>query len=424
MISSMSSSRCDLVLTDVTLSDGRVADISIRDGLVCHTGAPLPAEQIISCRGMTVLPGAVDMHVHLRGGIQREKEDWDSGSMSAIAGGVTVVVDQPNTIPPLTTPEAFRNRVAEAGRNSLCSFAINAGVTSGTDLSALWREGAMAFGEIFAAPSSYGETLSPEEFSAALSGIGRLGGLATIHAEEAGPARPEGLADHDRNRPPRGETETVRAIVQSHGKITRLHFCHLSVAGSLAVAGTASVEVAPHHLFLSIEESIGNDTLRKVNPPIRSEREREQLWGVWDRIDVIASDHAPHTLREKDVPFDEAPSGIPGVETMLPLLVARVREGRISRVSLMEKTSWRPADILGIPRAGFLPGERADFALFGREVTTVSVDDLHSRAGWTPYEGFPAVFPEQVILGGAPVYQDGEFHETAPRWFPGRGYYP
>jgi dihydroorotase len=424
MISSMSGSRCDMVLADVTLPDGRVADLSIRDGLVCHTGAPLPAEQIISCRGMTVLPGGVDMHVHLRGGIQREKEDWESGSMSAIAGGVTVVIDQPNTIPPLTTPDAFRSRVAEAGRNSRCSFAINAGVTSGTDLPALWREGAMAFGEIFAAPSSYGEGLSREDLSAALSRIGRLGGLATIHAEEAGTAVPGTLADHNRNRPPRGETETVRSIVQSHGLSARLHFCHLSVSSSVTAAGTASVEVTPHHLFLSIEQSIGTDTLRKVNPPIRGEREREQLVRMWDRIDVIASDHAPHTLREKDVPFGDAPSGIPGVETMLPLLVAWMKEGRISRASLMEKTSWRPADILGIPRAGFMPGERADFALYGDEIAEISVDDLHSRAGWTPYEGFPAVFPEQVILGGAPAYEDGEFHETAPLWFPGRGYYP
>ncbi len=418
------SSRCDLVLAEMILPDGRVADISIRNGVVVHCGAPLPAEQVISCRGMTVLPGGVDMHVHLRGGIQREKEDWESGSMSALAGGVTVVVDQPNTVPPLTTLEAFRKRVAEAGRSSICSFAINAGVAPGANLAALWREGAMAFGEIFAAPSSYGEGLSPEDLSSALSGIGKLGALATIHAEVAGPARPDDLAGHDRNRPRDGETETVRAIYRKYGKDTRLHFCHLSGAGSIAAAGFATVEVTPHHLFLSIGQSIPDDPLRKVNPPIRSEEERRQLWGMWDRIDVIASDHAPHTLREKNVPFGEAPSGIPGVETMLPLLVARMKEGGLSRVSLMEKTSWRPAEILGIPRAGFLPGERADFALYGGEVTAVSIDDLHSRAGWTPYEGFPAVFPDQVILGGSPAYRDGEFHETEPRWFTGRGYHP
>jgi dihydroorotase len=418
------SSRCDLVLAAVTLPDGRVADISIRDGLVCHTGAPLPAEEVISCRGMTVLPGAVDMHVHLRGGIQREKEDWESGTTSALAGGVTVVVDQPNTIPPLTSAETFRKRVAEAGRDSCCNFAINAGIAQGTDPVALWKAGATAFGEIFAAPSSYGDALSPGDLSAALGTIGNLGGLATIHAEEAGSGKPDDLAGHDRIRPVAGEIRTVRAIVQAHGEHTRLHFCHLSSAGAVAAAGPASVEVTPHHLFLSIDKSIPDDTLRKVNPPIRTEQERRDLWRMWDRIDVIASDHAPHTLREKNVPFADAPSGIPGVETMVPLLVALLNEGRISRASLIEKTSSRPADILGIPRAGFLPGERADFALYRGEVTAVSVDDLHSRAGWTPYEGFPAVFPSRVILGGVSTYSDGEFHEAAPRWFPGRGYHP
>ena len=418
------SSRCDLVLADVTLPDGRVADVSIREGNVRHTGAPLPAEQVISCRGLVVLPGAVDMHVHFRGGIQREKEDWESGTMSALAGGVTVVVDQPNTVPPLTSPEAFRNRVAEAGRNSLCNFAINAGVAQGTDLIALWREGAMAFGEIFMAPSSYGEPLSPPALSAALSAIGRLGALATIHAEKAGPARPDDLAGHDLNRPAKGETEAVREVARAYGEHTRLHFCHLSAAGSVIAAGSSSREVTPHHLFLSVDQSIPGDTLRKVNPPIRSEKERRDLWRMWERIDVIASDQAPHTLREKNVPFRDAPSGIPGVETMLPLLLARMKEGLFSPASLIEKTSWRPSDLLGIPRAGFLPGERADFALYGDEVIAISADDLHSRAGWTPYEGFPAVFPSQVILGGAPAYREGEFIEAAPRWFPGRGYHP
>ncbi len=418
------SSRCDLVLSDVTLPGGRVADVSIREGLVQHTGAPLPAEQVIPCRGLVVLPGAVDIHVHFRGGIQREKEDWESGSMSALAGGATVVVDQPNTIPPLTTPEAFRDRVSEAGRMSLCSFAINAGVAQGTDFVALWQKGAAAFGEIFAAPSSYGEALSPHTLSSALSAIGRLGAPATIHAEKAGPAQADDLAGHDLNRPADGEAETVREIAGAHGGFTRLHFCHLSAARSIAAAGSSSLEVTPHHLFLSVEQSIPDDTLRKVNPPIRSEKERRDLWHMWDRIDVIASDHAPHTLREKNVPFRDAPSGIPGVETMLPLLVARMKEGVFSPVSLMEKTSWRPSDLLGIPRAGFRPGERADFALYGEEIVPVSVDDLHSRAGWTPYEGFPAVFPSIVILGGTPAFREGEFFEAAPRWFPGRGYHP
>ena len=124
------------------------------------------------------------MHVHMRGGPQSAKEDWESGSKSALAGGVTVVVDQPNTIPPLTTPDTFRARVLEAKENSFCHFAINSGVTHDTPLPAMWSAGAMAFGEVFFAPSSYGEAVTPQELATALDQIHSLGGLATIHAEE------------------------------------------------------------------------------------------------------------------------------------------------------------------------------------------------------------------------------------------------
>ena len=415
---------CDLVLTDVKLPDGRVVDLSIRDGRVCHAGSPLVSERTISCRGRTVIPAAVDMHVHMRGGIQREKEDWESGSMGAIAGGVTVVVDQPNTLPPLITSEAFRARVAEASRDSRCNFAVNAGVRPGTDLAALWHQGAMAFGEIFTAQSSYGEEISQEDLCQALREIGKIGGLATIHAEDVAPGVPNDLASHNTIRSSSGETNTVRTLVISYGRENRLHFCHLSTADSVAAAGESTVEVTPQHLFLSIEQSINDDPLRKVNPPLRHEWERKKLWSMWDRIDVIASDHAPHTFREKNVPFGQAPSGIPGVETMVPLLFTEYMKGRIHLLSLIEKTSWRPAEILGIPRAGFHSGERADFSVFGDTSIPISPDDLNSRAGWTPFEGFPAVFPDLVIMGGVPIYLKGEFLEASPRWYPGRGYNP
>jgi hypothetical protein len=141
---------------------------------------------------------------------------------------------------------------------------------------------------------------------------------------------------------------------------------------------------------------------REFNSTVH-EWERKRLWTLWDRIDVIASDHAPHTIEEKNVLFRHAPSGIPGVETMIPLLFNEYLKGRINLLSIIEKTSWIPADILGIPRAGFLPGERADFTLLGDKPIPISADDLNSRAGWTPFEGFPAIFPEVVIMVGGVV---------------------
>jgi dihydroorotase len=412
-----------LVLKNVTLPDGRAADITVRDGLVAHTGAGGPADRTIDCTGLMVLPAAVDMHVHMRGGAQSGKEDWESGSRSAIAGGVTVVVDQPNTLPPIATPDALRDRVLDARNHSLCHFAINSSVTHDTQFKAMWSTGALAFGETFFAPSSYGTAITPGELSAALARIHACGALATIHAEEIGAGPDESLASHAQVRPVAGEVRAVRAVHACNAAGCRLHFCHLSSRESIDAA-TASVEVTPHHLFLSYEQFGPNDTLGKVNPPLRSNRERRDLWAAWDRIDVIASDHAPHTRAEKDAPFPVAPSGIPGVETMLPLLMAEVLAKRIAIPDLIRKTSATPAALLGIPPAGFAPGDRADFALYRPEAVRIDPERLHSRCGYSPFAGLPAVFPDRVVMGGTVVYEEGAFSPGSPHWFAGKGWHP
>jgi dihydroorotase len=412
-----------LVLRNVTLPSGRIADITLADGRVTHVGACSTAADCLDCAGLLVLPAAIDMHVHMRGGSQSAKEDWKSGSMSALAGGVTVVVDQPNTIPPITTPELLGERVADARTNSWCNFAINSSVTAKTDLRAMWRAGAMAFGETFFAPSSYGDAIGDAVLSRAMERIHEVGGLLTIHAEEVSGIPDTGLSSHDLNRSPEGEIQAVKTVCRLNNAGCRLHFCHLSSKRSIDAA-SATVEVTPHHLFLSLEDFEDKDPYGKVNPPLRTEKERKQLWGRWDRIDIIASDHAPHTLREKTQDFSDAPSGIPGVETLLPLLLARVLDGKISLQSVIEKTSYKPAELLGIPRAGFSVGDRADFALYGRIPTPITAEILHSKCGWTPFEGHFALFPTMVVMGGKIVFQEGEFFRADPRWFSGKGFSP
>jgi len=414
-----------LVLKNVSLPDGRVADIAVARGRVLHTGAGGNAGRVIDCTGLFVLPGAVDMHVHLRGGPQSAKEDWESGTKSALAGGVTVVVDQPNTVPPVTTPDTLRARVLDAKEHAFCNFAINSGVTPETPLSAMWSAGAMAFGETFFAPSSYGEAVTVQELSAALRRIHALGGLATIHAEEVRPGPDTTLESHAGIRSPEGELRAVHAVLQANTAGCRLHFCHMSTGASAEQASAgASIEATPHHLFLSREEFGVDSAFAKVNPPLRSERERKELFSRWKRIDVVASDHAPHTRAEKQQPFPEAPSGVPGVETMVPLLLAAVLEKRIGLPDVIAKTSSNPAAILGIPPAGFSPGLRADFALFPKDAVRIDAGTLHSRCGWTPFEGMRGVFPSHVIMDGLVVYENGEFFRKNPSWIPGRGYTP
>jgi dihydroorotase len=332
-------------------------------------------------------------------------------------------VDQPNTIPPLTTPDTFRARVLEAKEKSLCHFGINSSVSHAVPLPAMWSAGAMAFGEVFFAPSSYGEAVTPQDLTTALDQIHTLGGLATLHAEEVIPGPDTTLESHAQVRSPMGELRAVLAVHRANTAGCRLHFCHMSTGVSIDSA-TGSVEATPHHLFLSHDMFGQTDAFAKVNPPLRSERERKELLSRWDRIDVVASDHAPHTPPDKNLPFSEAPSGVPGVETTLPLLLAAVLEKRFSLADVIAKTSSNPAAILGIPPAGFAPGRRADFALFKKKAVRIEADNLHSRCGWTPFEGMMGVFPSQVIMDGTVVYKEGEFFRATPSWIPGKGYFP
>jgi dihydroorotase len=415
----------DLLLKNVRLPEGRSVDITVSRGLVVHAGAGGKAGETIDCSGLLILPGGVDMHVHMRGGSREaQKEDWRAGSRAALAGGVTLVIDQPNTDPPLTTVEAFRARVREAERDSLCHFGVNAGAVPGAPLSDLWRSGAMAFGELFLSPSTGGREVSPEGMRGLLREIHALGALATIHAEEAQHGRASDLVSHGEIRPMEGEIRAVDKVKGMAPTGMRLHFCHLSTADAVSAAVPCSSEVTPHHLLLSQEDFRGDDPRGKVNPPLRRAADRDRLFSAWDGISVLASDHAPHTREEKSVDFSSAPAGMPGVETMIPLLLPKVLSREITPASLIAKTSANPCSILGIPAPGFSPGDRADFALYPKEVTTIQPEHLHSRCGWTPFEGMGAVFPETVILGGGIVFQAGDFTRGENRWFPGRGYIP
>jgi dihydroorotase len=415
----------DLLLKNVRLPEGRIVDISVAEGLVVHAGAGARADETIDCSDLLVLPGGVDMHVHMRGGSRESrKEDWGTGSRAALAGGVTFVVDQPNTVPPLTTVKAFRARMKEAERDSLCHFALNAGVAPDAPLRELYRSGAMAFGEIFLAPSTGAREIPAEGIGGVLAEIHAMGAPATIHAEGVKEIPVSDLASHGMSRPPEGEVRAIREVKGIAPEGIRLHFCHLSTADAVSACSPYTSEATPHHLLLSQEDFRAEDPRGKVNPPLRNAADRQKILSAWDRVTVLASDHAPHTREEKAVEFSRAPAGMPGVETMIPLLVPRMLSGEITSASLIEKSSANPARILGIPGPGFLAGRRADFALFPGEATTIHARDLHSRCGWTPFEGREAVFPSVVFLGGEEVYREGDFTRGIPRWFPGRGYIP
>lgn len=413
---------CDLLLTNVQLPSGRMVDLSISEGRVVHAGSPLPAETICDCRGMRVIPGGCDLHVHMRDEQQAYKEDWLTGTRAALAGGVTVVVDQPNTLPPVDSGERVRERVRIAKKSSLCHFGVNGGSAGKAALADMWSAGVIAFGEIFIGASSYAEAVEETQLNDTLSFAAFHGALATLHAEEVRPGADTTLRDHDHLRPPCGETDVMKKLHLPALNRLQLHLCHVSTAAAVTAA-PGTVEVTPHHLLLSFEDFPPVDGHGKVNPPLRSRAEQRALFATFPRVDTVGSDHAPHTDQEKSTTFSAVPSGFPGVETMIPLLLALVEEGKITLPDLISKVSTRPAEIIGIPKAGFSPGDRADFGIFPRALCRIDADELHSRAGWSPFEGWKAIFPKRVILGGMLAYEEGEFFPTIPRWFHGRGYH-
>jgi dihydroorotase len=358
----------------------------------------------------------------MRGGEERQKEDWAAGTRAALAGGVALVVDQPNTVPPITTTAQLEARIGEARSEAVCHFAVNGALMADCDFKGLWRAGAALFGEGFLAPSTRGDAIEAGQLRDLIARVAGLGATASIHAEEILPLADTNPLEHALARPAAGEERAIGQAIAANAAGCRLHFCHLSTAGAvMAARGRGTLEVTPHHLLLSLEAFMECGGRGKVNPPLRSEGERQELFRSWDAIDVVASDHAPHTSAEKAAPWESAPAGLPGVETMLPLLVYECLQGSIDLPSLIAKTSRNPAAILGVQPPGLSVGDRADIAIFPREPTKITAEALHSKAGWTPFEGRNAVFPETVCLAGECVYRGGEYQSGHPMFFPGKG---
>jgi dihydroorotase len=420
-----------LVIEDATLADGRVRDVRVdrETGRIDAVGEDLAGTDVIDATGVRLLPGMIDAHVHFREPGFPHKETWATGSRSAAAGGVTTAVDQPNTDPPTVTGAAVREK-ARLAANSLVDFGINGGVTSEWDPDSLLSAPITALGEVFLADSTGEMGIDASLFRTAVERATDAGTTVTVHAEDAdlfdeaakaaagdGRGREADADAWSAYRTAAAEAEAVdRACDVAEEVGARIHVAHTSTPEGIDTASEAGMtcEVTPHHLFLSREDLDDLGTLGRMNPPLRSEARRE---AVAERVrdgavDLIATDHAPHTRAEKEAPILEAPSGVPGVETALPLLLNEAREGRLSYERVRDLTAAAPADVLGLPRKGRIePGADADLVLFDPGATReIRGADLHSNCGWTPFEGWTGVFPEMTILRGEVVYdrRDGE----------------
>ena len=425
------------------LSDGRLvpAEILIEDGKIKGISKEFRIsayDEVIDAQNMVAIPAGIDAHVHFRDPGLTHKEDWYSGSCSAAAGGITTVLEHPNTIPPVVDKIGFSLKLKRASKKSVVDFSINGGVTNNLDkLSELWRLGVGVFGEIFMAESTGGLNISKETLGSALSKIGKLGALACIHAEDdAMRLQNEQLFKNDSSpdlhskiRPNECEETAVKDCIQiNRDAVTpsKLHFCHISTPDAVKVlsdarkqfsslenVGHLTCEVTPHHLFLSSKDYGRLGTLGKMNPPLRSSEDATFMISALNSglINSVASDHAPHMYYEKDVPMLSAPSGVPGVETLMPLLLAAVRKNMLTLERVLQVTSENPAKIFNLERLGkglMKPGYDADILFFDpKNMTKIKSKYLHTACDWTPYEGMDAVFPGMTLSRGSVIW-DGD----------------
>jgi dihydroorotase len=421
-----------MLVTNAVLPDGTEAAVRVDGETIADVGdlSPCDGEDVLDAGGKRLFPGMIDVHVHFREPGYAHKETWTSGSRSAAAGGVTTVVDQPNTDPATTTGEAFDQK-ASFTAPSCVDWGINGGVTPDWDPDSLFEKPLFALGEVFLADSTGDMGIEADLFEDALARATDEGVTVTVHAEDADRFDESALdrADDDHEawsayRTAEAEIAAVERACEVAGEAgARIHVAHTSTPEAVDVAAEAGMttEVTPHHLFLSREDYDRLGTYGRMNPPLRSEERREALFErlVDGTVDVVATDHAPHTRQEKDAGIWDAPSGVPGVETALPLLLSAAADDAngLTYERVRNVTAANPAERFGLSRKGRIePGRDADLVLVDPDSTTpVHGPRLHSKCGWSPFETFDGVFPEWTMLRGEMVYIDGEFREGVGR---------
>jgi dihydroorotase len=327
----------------------------------------------------------------------------------------------PNTKPATTTLSALAEKKQIARIKSVVDFGIYAGITDG-NISSVPELASQCSGfKIYLGGTTNAEMLSASRLPEVLPSLATSKKLTLIHAElqsclEQHKKAEASLSDHVQAHPSLCEEAALKQILSlAQNSQARLHICHLSSSGGVELMkkrpSTMSVGVTPHHLLFEYENVQTQQTWYKVNPPIRSHQDHEALWQnmVAGVIDVVESDHAPHALDEKNQEFNNAPSGLPGVETMYPLLLARVKQDRLSFQRLLPLICEKPAGLLGIPKGKIEVGKDADLLVIDfKTMQPITAENLHSKCGWTPFEGWPALFPEIVFLRGETAVEDDE----------------
>jgi dihydroorotase len=409
------------------------ADIGISDGQIRAIGEidASRAGETIDASGLYVLPGVIDTQVHFREPGMEHKEDLETGSRAAVLGGVTAVFEMPNTSPPTTTAEALAAKVAAGTNRMHCDFAFFVGATheNATHLDELERLPGAAGVKIFAG-SSTGDLLveDDETLTQVFSTIRRR---CSIHSELESRLRDRLSLRRVGDPTSHYEWRDVTAALQSTERLLRLarttgariHILHVSTGDEMELLSynkdVATVEVTPQHLtFAAPEDYERLGTRVQQNPPIRNRAHQERIWWGLDQgvVDILGSDHAPHTLEEKGATYPATPSGMPGVQTLVPIMLDHVNAGRLSLARFVDLTSAAAQRLFGIVRKGRIAvGYDADFTIVDMRAQRVIEDDwIASKAGWTPFAGRKVQgWPIGTVIRGRRAMWEGELGQAA-----------
>lgn len=407
-----------------------VGDIVVEDGVITEIGphASRTAGEVIDGTGLVCLPGAIDAQVHFREPGFPHKEDLGSGSRACAAGGVTAFVEMPNTNPATTTVALLDDKLARAAAKSVVHYGFFIGATGDNDEELANAHRACGI-KVFMG-SSTGNLLVAERDK--LDHVFATSELPIcVHAEDEARLRERKVlyadttdpADHPKIRDAEAAllaTKLAVELAQKHGR--RLHILHVSSVDEADFLATVpreriSAETCPQYLVMAAEDCYARlGTRAQCNPPVRGKRHQEGLWRhlLAGTIDMIATDHAPHTLEEKAKPYPTSPSGMPGVEWTLPLLMTEVAAGRISLRQVAKWTAEAPARVWRIPRKGKLEvGFDGDLVLIDPAAQrTVEDGAVFTRVGWSPYAGVTMTgWPVLTAILGQPVFRDGQIIE-------------
>jgi dihydroorotase len=420
----------DLILAGATVvnQDGAAQrDVGVTDGKIAEIGDLYAASagERLDCRGLHVLPGVIDSQVHFREPGLTHKEDLESGARGAALGGVTAVFEMPNTDPLTVSAETLAEKVKRATGRMHCDFAFWIGGTYDNiaDIPELERLPGAAGIKVFMG-SSTGKLLVPDD-AGVLAILRQTRRRAAFHSEdeprliERKDLRVAG--DPTSHHVWRDEITAIRSterlIRLAREARAQVHVLHISTREEIALLqeakDVASCEATPHHLTLSAEDYARLGTKLQMNPPVRGSQHREGVWrGVAQGvIDVLGSDHAPHTLEEKAKPYPQSPSGMTGVQTLVPIMLDHVAAGRLTLQRFVDLTSAGPARIFAIVGKGRVAaGYDADFTVVDlKRRETIRNSWIASRSGWTPYDGKTVSgWPVGTFVRGRKVMWEGE----------------